>query len=129
VKGVPLTTAETQSVLNRFASAAGTNANIMYVKPTFTVITDGKGSYGEYYEFKPSASLIAPAPNSQGIVKITLPKDTTSQAYAFGSVFTLPEVIPNGYEMSLTGGFYYYNISSRQTVDKMNGFAIYLNQD
>ncbi len=129
VKGVQLTTAETKSLMDRFAAVAGTNATIMFVRTTFNVVTDGKGSYGLYYEFKPSESLIAPAPDSQGLVKYTLDKATTNKWYTMQTFFYVPEVIPNRYEMSLTGAFYYYNISSRQTLNRMNGFAIYLNQD
>ena len=58
VKGVQLTTAETKSLMDRFAAVAGTNATIMFVRTTFDVITDGKGSYGDYYEFKPSESIL-----------------------------------------------------------------------
>ena len=128
-----LTSKETAQLVADFreANSAHRDPDVWLIETTFEITNDGKGSYGEYFKFKPVGNF-AGTLASDGTVTYSIQKNTTSRTYTLNLVtlyfakedLTQPDKIglPNG-------GYYYYNAVSKTHMSKLTGSVVWLNKD
>ena len=122
-----VSSAQTQSLLDRYLENAGQPAEIWLMEVRYYVYNDSRGSYGEYFEFSPVGDLVYPDTESSGKVKIDLARTTVDQEYSLLSAFKIAENTTTEYRIGLSGGFWYYNCNTRKTLSQSAHAYVYFN--
>lgn len=126
IENVPST--ETKNLLQRFESVAGEPANAWFVKVHYYIQTDGKGSYGRYFEYREEGDSVEIADNAKR--KFTVPAYQSNSTFALDQTFLIPEGSnTNKYGIGLWGGFYFHNGQNNMNLNHMSGFKFMLNSD
>ncbi len=114
-----LTAAETSALIEKFVSMADKAPNAWLFVTEIHVYPDYKGSYGEYFMYKPRGTSIA-MPNDQ-YTKVEIDKVTSPQAYEVYNYYAMPENTTEKYSIGLAGEFYYYNAGTKRHQHTMSG--------
>lgn len=119
---------EAQNLLQSFESVTGESANAWFVKINYFIQTDGKGSYGRYFEYKEEGDSVEIADNAKK--KFTVPAYPTSSSFNLKQTFLIPETgNAEEYDIGLWGGFYFHNGQNNMNLNHMSGFKFYINSD
>lgn len=119
------TEAQTQNVLTTFSNRVGVAANAWHVVTEYQVMTDGKGSYGKYFEFTPTGNCL----NANGTFEYSLTPYTGGCRVTFPMSYLMPEDTSVRYSVGMRGGFYYYYVDTKKIVGKTVSTNVYFNDD
>lgn len=126
-KGLQLSPAETETLLNKYRTATGNEPNAWVISVRYDLVTDGKGSYGKYFEWEPWGDLYEPKVESNGKVKEIVAPYTGDSSYTYTSAFSMPEDTSGTYRMGLQGGFWYYCAPAAKILSIQSGFLVSFN--
>lgn len=120
--------AKTQEVLQKFTDSTGLVADSWVVCPEYTVFTDNKGSYAEYFEFVPRGTLLN-ASLTNGKVKVDLNRTSSQATFPLQFVFKMPTDTSGKYSVGADSGsgFFYYNSTARKHLNQGCNFIAYFN--
>lgn len=124
-RGIQLSPAETQELVNEFKEKNGNEPNAWRVRVRYDFVDDGKGSYGKYFEWTPSGDLYKPQVNANGKVRVTVSRFDTS--YIGEEYYNMPEDSSKRYLFGLAGGFWYYCAPAGRELNIQSGYGVVLN--
>ena len=114
---------ETASILSKFKAKTGEDANAWSLTVSYTIYTDGKGSYAKYYEFDPEGNCLDKTP-----IKDTLTRSTTSFTPKPITIrYRMPDDTSGLYRIGISGGFYYYSAVAKKELGTAAGAVVRFN--
>lgn len=123
--GVP--EASTQRLMEIFTKNSGYVANAWIMQTAFNIYSDYIGSYPKYYEFTPSSNCLANR-NANGKVRFECNGKPGNQTVYLTANFVGTTDPANQPELLLSGGFYYFNKSTKTTQSAMSFTRTIFNQ-
>lgn len=119
---------KTAAVLEKFAEATGVEADAWFIQPYYTVFTDNKGSYGEYFEFVPDGTVLDP-PLVNGKIFYDLGRMSTQQNVMIYTAYKMPQDTSSTYYLGTSSGsgFFYYNSTARKHLSQGSNFNVAFN--
>lgn len=120
--------AKTTEVLQKFTDSTGLVADSWIVCPEYTIFTDNKGSYAEYFEFVPEGTVLSP-PLTNGKIKVNLNRISSQTDVPLQFAFKMPADTSAKYYVGAGSGsgFYYYNSTARKHLSQGCNFIAYFN--
>lgn len=120
--------AKTKEALQKFTDSTGLVADSWVVCPEYTIFTDNKGSYAEYFEFLPAGTALYPSPTN-GKIKIDLKRASSQTTVPLTFAFKMPTDTSGKYYVGAGSGsgFYYYNSTARKHLSQGCNFIAYFN--
>ena len=116
------TVEETEKLLADFEVKYGKVANAWCIQQGYAIYTDGKGSYGKYFEFTTSGATCLEGKTVRNNL------NRTQTTYTLTLRFDMPENSSNSYSLSTQGGFYYYRADNKKNLSAGTSFSVYFNQ-
>ena len=118
--------AEAQNLLQSYQEKTGTAANAGYVDVRYSLERDNKGSYGQYFKYKPVGNSTN-IPDGQEKLFHVSSIDTVG---LINQTFLIPEnASAEKYSIGLWGAFYFRNAQNNMNLNHMSGFKLMINSD
>lgn len=114
---------KTEALLNKFKTAINVEADAWYFEVTYNIYTDGKGSYGKYFNYTAEGDRLGGSSARYDITRNT----ATQSVVTLPAGFFMPENNTSQYEIGLFGGFYYYSAYAKKELSTMTNVSVILN--
>lgn len=118
--GRHLSVEETQEILAKFKAKHGVEANAWTIGTKYIIYTDGKGSYGKYFEFQTGDTCLSGKTIRKDLSRTQTTCDVSAR-------FLMPEKSDGSYNLSVSGGFYYYSAYAKKDLSSSVGVTVYFN--
>lgn len=113
----------TETLLAKYKSKTGIDADAWYVEVTYVIYTDGNGSYGKYFEYNAVGNCLEGT-----TVRYNITKNTALQSIVtLPASFLMPENASARYTIGLSGGLYYYSAYANKELGTMTVVNVTLN--